>query len=384
MTPLPFRAPLEEYERQAGNLVEGHRNGDAEAIRIIHENHPRFLDETITWRPKFMSSGDIQKAPFDADDARLTLARWYTFADWTALEEYVAAVSVDGPVFLFESAVEAVVSGDLASLQAMLRGHPELIRARSTRRTPHDPPVHAATLLHYVAANGVEGYRQKTPTNAVEIARALLEAGAEVDATAGMYGGQYTTMSMLVSSAHPAIAGLQAPLAELLLDFGAAIEGHGSEQWKSPLMTALAFGYLDTAEALVRRGARIPVLAAAAGLGRPADAIRLLPGADALDRHRALALAAQLGHVEIVRLLLDAGEDPNRYNPNGNHGHSTPLHQAAFAGHENVVRLLVERGARLDIRDTVWHGTPLGWALHSGEPRQLTIAAYLREHGASD
>lgn len=384
MKPLPFRARLEDYEGQTRGLVEGHRTGDAEAIRIIHENHPRFLDETIKWRPKFMSDADIQKASFDLEDARLALARWYTFADWAALKEYVAAVSVDGPVFLFESAVEAVVSGELASLEALLRRHPELIRARSTRRTPHDPPVHAATLLHYVAANGVEGYRQRTPTNAVEIARGLLEAGAEVDATAGMYGGQYTTMSMLVSSAHPASAGLQAPLAELLLDFGAAIEGRGSEQWKSPLMTALAFGYLDTAEALVRRGARIPALAAAAGLGRLPDAIRLLPGADTLDRHRALALAAQLGHVEIVGLLLDAGEDPNRYNPDGNHGHSTPLHQAAFAGHEQVVRLLVERGARLDIRDTVWHGTPLGWALHSGKPRQLAIAAYLREHGASD
>lgn len=384
MTSLPFRTPLEDYERQARELLEGHRSGDAGAIRIIHENHPRFLDETITWRPKFMSNTDIHKAPFDLDDARLALARWYTFADWTALRVYVDAVNVDGPVFWFESAVEAVVDGDLPALQTRLRDHPELIRARSTRRTPHDPPVHAATLLHYVAANGVEGHRQKTPKNAIEIARTLLEAGAEVDATAGMYGGQYATMSMLVSSAHPAIAGLQAPLAELLLDFGAAIEGCGSEQWKSPLMTALAFGYLDTAEALLRRGAQIPSLAAAAGLGRTADAIRLLPAADAPDRHRALALSAQLGRVEIVRLLLDAGEDPNRYNPDGNHGHSTPLHQAAFAGHEDVVHLLVERGAKLDIKDTVWHGTPLGWALHSGKPTQLAIAAYLREHGASD
>jgi ankyrin repeat protein len=384
MEPLPFRAPLLDYEHQARELADGHRTGDAAAIRIIHKHHPRFLDATITWRPKFLTPEDIQKSSFDLDDARLALARWYTFADWTALQEYVDAVTVDGPVFWFESAVEAVVNGDVASLQARLREHPELIRARSTRRTAHDPAVHGATLLHYVAANGVEGHRQKTPKNAVEIARTLLDAGADVDATAGMYGGQYTTMSMLVSSAHPAIAGLQAPLAELLLDYGSAIEGRGSEQWKSPLMTALAFGYRETAEALVRRGARIPTLAAAAGLGRLADAIRLLPGADALDRHRALALAAQLGHVEIVRLLLDAGEDPNRYNPEGNHGHSTPLHQATLAGYDSVVRLLVERGARLDIRDTVWHGTPLGWALYSGKAKQLAIATYLREHGASD
>jgi ankyrin repeat protein len=57
----------------------------------------------------------------------------------------------------------------------------------------------------------------------------------------------------------------------------------------------------------------------------------------------AFTLAASSGHVEIVRLLLDAGEDPNRYNPVGGHSHTMPLHQAAGAGHAEVVRLLVER-----------------------------------------
>jgi ankyrin repeat protein len=105
----------------------------------------------------------------------------------------------------------------------------------------------------------------------------------------------------------------------------------------------------------------------------------LLPAADAEGRHRALALAAQHGHADIVRLLLDAGEDPNRYNPDGNHSHSTPLHQAVCAGHEAVVRLLVERGARLDIQDTIYHGTPLGWAAYCGKTE---IEKYLRAQGA--
>jgi|tagenome__1003787_1003787.scaffolds.fasta_scaffold19043158_1 hypothetical protein len=43
------------------------------------------------------------------------------------------------------------------------------------------------------------------------------------------------------------------------------------------------------------------------------------------------------------KLLLDAGEDASHYNPGGFHAHSTPLHQAAFAGHFNVVPMLVER-----------------------------------------
>ena len=89
-----------------------------------------------------------------------------------------------------------------------------------------------------MAANGVEGHRQKTPPNAVEIARVLLEAGAEPDALADMYGGQHTTMSMLVSSSHPALAGLQVALAETLLDFGASVDARGNGHWTSPLLTA--------------------------------------------------------------------------------------------------------------------------------------------------
>ena len=101
----------------------------------------------------------------------------------------------------------------------------------------------------------------------------------------------------------------------------------------------------------------------------------MLPDASADDRHRALALAAQLGDAAIVGLLLDAGEDPNRFNPPGTHAHSQPLHQAIAAGHLGVVQLLVERGARLDARDTVHHATPLAWAEYCEQPE---IAAYLK------
>jgi ankyrin repeat protein len=145
------------------------------------------------------------------------------------------------------------------------------------------------------------------------------------------------------------------------------------------VLTALAFGYGETAQALARRGAPVDTLPTAAGLGWADDVVRLLPSADAHGRHVALALAAQHGHADVVRLLLDAGEDPNRFNPDGHHAHSTPLHQAALAGHADVVRLFVDRGARLDIRDTIYDGTPLGWAEHGN---QTAVAEYLRGRGA--
>jgi ankyrin repeat protein len=377
---LPFDAPLAEYEQQARDLHDGWRGHDVDAVRLVRERLPKFLREDVPWLPKDLSDADVRTMSVDENDARHAIARWYDFGAWQGLVEYVDSVTAPGSaVYRFESAVEAVVNGDVDALATLLRDDRGLVRARSTRVTHFDPPRHRATLLHYVAANGVEGYRQRTPRNAVAVATLLLEAGAEVDALADLYGGECTTLSLLVSSCHPANAGLQVALVDTLVDFGAAVEPRGSGSWTSPLMTALAFGYREAAEALLRRGARLDTLAAAAGLGRLDDARRLLPDAGRDDRHRALALAAQLGHVEIVRLLLDAGEDPNRYNPKGNHGHSTPLHQAALAGHDAVVRLLVERGARLDIRDTIYNGTPLGWALHAGRDQ---IAAYLREHGS--
>jgi ankyrin repeat protein len=380
---LAFRSPLSAYEQQAETLLAAQRAADAAAIDLFYRRHPRFRDDKIKWLPKRIPPSEIGNTDLSLDDARLAIARSYDFRDWPALAAYVEAVSRDGPVLAFESAVEAVIDGDLVALEDALRRNADLARARSRRECCFDPPVHRASLLHYVAANGVEANRQRTPPNAVEIARALLEAGAEPDALADMYGTQCTTMSMLVSSSHPAQAGLQVPLVELLLDFGAAIEGRESRTWGGPLATALAFGMTDAAKALARRGARID-LCAAAGLGLADDAARLLPAADAPARHRALALASQHGHVEAARLLLDAGEDPSRYNPRGNHPHSTPLHQAALAGHRAVVRLLVERGARLDMHDTVWRGTPLGWALHASGGAETEMVALLRSFGATE
>ena len=244
LKPLPFRSSLERYQKQAQELLEAWTAGDPDAVRIVRTRHPRFLDDRIPWLAKKLPDSEIRSAALELADTQLTVARWYDFRDWPALAEYVHTVTQENsPVCQFESAVEAVINGDVAALRSALRDNPELVRARSTRVTHFDPPVHRATLLHYVAANGVEGYRQKTPKNAVEVARTLLETGAEVDALADLYGGQCTTMALLVSSCHPAEAGVQVALVNTLLDFGAAIEGRGSGQWGSPLTTALVFGY---------------------------------------------------------------------------------------------------------------------------------------------
>ncbi len=363
---LPFRATVADYQQAAETLFGALQSGDEAAEWNFKWMHPRFGGKGVE---------DVRTARSELTlaDAQLLVAREYFFDTWRDLTAFAGAIRTDPELIRFESAVEAVVSGDLETLRRFLAEHPLLVHERSRR-------IHRATLLHYTAANGVEGVRQKTPPNAVEIATLLLESGADPDALADMYDNQCTTMSLLVSSAHPHGAGLQGKLAEVLLDHGAALVGPGSE-WQSALQTALSFGYLDTARVLARRGAPIENVVTAAGLGDLAEAKRLLPGSDGNMRHAALSLAAQHGHTEVVRLLLDAGEDPNRYNQKGFHAHSTMLHQAVWSDHEDVVRLLVERGARLDIKDTIYHGTPLGWARYG---KREKIARYLESLGAPD
>lgn len=60
-----------------------------------------------------------------------------------------------------------------------------------------------------------------------------------------------------------------------------------------------------------------------------------------------LHLVAYKGHKEVVRLLLDKGADIKAQNNNG----STALHQAAHQGHGEVVRLLLDRGADILSQD---------------------------------
>jgi hypothetical protein len=359
---LPFTATLSEYQQQAQQLFDALQAGHNEARWKFKWEHPRYKQKSVH---------EVDPATLALADAQLVTAHQYSFNTWDDLVKFTDAVRRDGPIATFETAVDAVVEGDLAKLQSLLREHPELPHARSTRR-------HHATLLHYVGANGVEGARQKTPANALDITKTLLEAGAEPDAVADLYDSKCTTMGMLVTSTHPARAGLQAALAEMLLDYGASPQGRGTA-WQSPAMSALAFGYLDTARILARRGAAPDTLAAAAGLGLVDEARRLLPAADAKERHVAIALASQHGQTEIVEMLLDAGEDPNRYNPDGWHPHSTPLHQAIASDRGEVVHLLIERGARTDIKDTLFDGTALGWAEYCERP---AIADWLRARGA--
>jgi len=144
--------------------------------------------------------------------------------------------------------------------------------------------------------------------------------------------------------------------------------------------------------ALVYRGDRDAALALAAGrtldlfeaaaLG-DAERVRAILDADATaartrapDGFSALGLAAFFGQAACARLLIDAGAPVDE--PAANAMRVTPLHSAAAAGHVEIARWLLERGASVDARQQGGY-TALHAAAQNGD---LPLVELLLAHGA--
>jgi ankyrin repeat protein len=279
----------------------------------------------------------IQKRKFVLADAQLVIARMHYFESWPKLVQHIEALEAENPrVMRFEAAADAIIAGDIRRLRALLEAHSELVHERSTR-------AHRAPLLHFIAANGVEDYRQVSPPNAVDVARVLLDAGADVDAATDVYGGGSTALNLVATSTPPRIAGVQIPLIDLLLERGAAIDG--VKPGASTVEAALANNCPEAAVALVDRGARVPDVITAAGVGR-LDLVR--HHADIASKEqleRAFIMAARYGRREVVEYLLDRDVDVG-----ASHG-MTALHWAAGGGHLDMMALLIARGAPLETKN---------------------------------
>ena len=242
----------------------------------------------------------------------------------------------DDPVFAgkFEQAADAVVAGDADALAKLLADLPALAEARSAR-------AHRCTLLNYLGANGFEHKRQKTPPNAVQIIELLLAAGSDPNASSYAYRGGpgANTMALLTSSSHPQRAGLTISMVAALARGGAEV---GAEY---ELLCALHEA--DRKQRLGDALGQIDVAAAAAA--------------------EALVQAAATNERMLLLALLDAGVD---VNAPGNQ-RIRALHQAAFYGHEEMVDILLERGADLALTDDLYNGTAAGWA-RAGEHEALS------------
>jgi Ankyrin repeats (3 copies) len=339
------------------------------AERAVVEGDASTLDALLRDHGELLRTGPVQStwwgglAPdYSKGDARAIIAGEHRFDSWDQFAGFVEALSDrSSPVAQFEAAVDALVTGDEATLERLIQANPDLIRARSTRK-------HHSTLLHYIGANGVEGFRQRTPKNAVKIAEILLNAGADVDAMAHMYGGS-DTLGLVATSIHPVTAGVQEELLAFLLARGASLgTAKGTEAWSSLINACHANGRGKAAQFLAGRAPALD-LEAAAGVGR-LDVVKtfftpngkLRDNATALQMKDGFTWACEFGRTEVVDFLLQRGMD---VAAKLRHHGQTGLHWAACGGHPDTVRLLLQRQAPVNARDDAFGGTPLGWALYA-------------------
>ena len=248
----------------------------------------------------------------------------------------------------------------------------------------------------------------------LEMVTLLLDRAADVNVTSGDYG---TALGAAVSSGSPEVA-------SLLLDRGADVN-LPSDEYGSVLASAAFNGHLEIVTLLLDRGGDVNLiagehgcaLASAAFQGNPATVILLLDrGADVNATGgvcgTALSAASFGGQLEIVALLLDRGADVNLTGgiygtalgavASGSQGlleiailclpqsdkvvHMlrdflfSPEYPAMVNQQRQIVRLLLVRGADINITFGGKYGTALGVAAYHGEVEMVKL---LLEHGAN-
>ncbi len=374
---FPPHPNVEQYKKLAKGLQRACESKEAGAVRDwaehwcqaiarlqSFESTPEVQQEIdkgaarIEQRWKQFNEANVSSHSCNLADCQFFIARAHGFASWPKFQSHLQALSrANSPVSNLESAADLIVSGESAKLEKLLREDPSLVRARSLRE-------HRSTLLHYVSANGIEDFRQKTPKNIVEITQLLLAAGADVNAESDAYGGRSTTLGLTATSCHPENAGVQIPLMELLIDHGAFLDGSDG---RSIVNSCLQNGRGPAAEFLASRGARLD-LEGAAGVGR-LDLVKSFfsengespPPATQQKMEDAFAWGCQFGRTAVVHFLLQQGLEVD--SKLRHHG-QTGLHWAAYGGHSETVKLLLELGAPIDAKDDAFNGTPLEWALY--------------------
>jgi ankyrin repeat protein len=177
-----------------------------------------------------------------------------------------------------------------------------LLLERGTDVNAHNE--HGETTLCYACKNGFE-----------DIAGRLLDQGADIKVR-----GRYRAIILNYAIEHEAVL-------RLLLDRGADTEPPGNDK-TPPLVDAADRNYPAAVRILLQRGANMEGMTP--------------------TKEKALHLASRSGNLEIVRLLLDAGDKINE--PHSNTA-CTALIYAAIRGHVEVIRLLLERGADPKLKD---------------------------------
>jgi peptide-methionine (S)-S-oxide reductase len=284
---------------------------------------------------------------------------------------------------LFHEAVTALDTGNVNALSHLLAAHPRLVRERldapgewlrAKVGNALEDFFQRPYLLWFVAEDPVRN--NTLPKNIAHAARAIIQAAQrEAEDTLAEqldYAVRLAAWSWVARKCE-----VQNELLDALIDAGATLHDTITHD-------ALINGNLAAAAHLVARGAEL-TLATALCLERWEAVTQLARTATARDKQVALVLCALRGKAQALAKLIALGVDLNAYSTEI-YTHATALHHAVSSGALAAVKVLVQAGAALDIKDRAWNGTPLEWAeYYLREAKTVDagkvyrdIAAYLR------
>ena len=254
----------------------------------------------------------------------------------------------------FREAVEAIDTGNIASLQQLLETNTELVTKRLD--TPNEEGYFKNPyLLWFVADNPIR--HEKLPPNIVEVTKTIVETLQKSNDSNYQYIIDYT-LGLVCTGRIPKECGVQIPLMELLIDNGARVKGS--------VLGTIGQHNFEAAKFLLDNGSDYN-LATAVGLNKMDDVKRLIKTATASELYVALVVASFFGKADIISLLIRAGADVNgsgKEDFGGFHSHASALHQAVSSGSLEAVKILLEAGANLNNTDKAYSGTPLDWAMY--------------------
>jgi hypothetical protein len=401
---LPNNPSLDRLKADARRLQRGIVAGEQDAVELVERLHPK---------PALA----LADSRFALHDAQLTVARSYGFTGWPALVHYLriaADLTVDpsavgddtldpadrfcalsalryddedapprwqaaadllaeDPTLVDRHACAAAAASDPVALRRHLAADPTLARRAGG-------PFGWVPLMYLAFSRAPLGRSQG---EVLQAAAVLLDAGA--DPNAGYLW-----------------RGLSTPFTALTGVFGEGEQGP-RRQPRHPYDQALAILLLERGahpedqqtlyNRMFRPGNEHLELLFAYGLGRvePGPWHRRLGEAMETSEQmwaRQVSWAAEHGFAERLALLGEHGvdvsgvtvverslpEDPNELDTAG----ATPLHQAAWDGDLDRIRLLLDAGANASIIDGRFGSTPLEWAEYA---YQLEAADLLRDAG---
>lgn len=345
---------LEQYKKQAKDLVKGFKKGDEDVLKRVKAFHVKVSGLPIS---------EIAQLKFATCDALLVIAREHGFASWAKFKEVVEAMTQENPEavdVLMPQFVTVLREGDASEVDAFLNAHPEL--------DDHiDDPVMSFDSPSIVFAVG----RDKRET-----VRVLLDHGADINAKSQWWAGGFGVLESAKDDFLPeliargAVVDVHAAaklgdldrLRELITADPELVHARGGDG-KLPLHYASTREVMDY---LLENGAEIDArdvdhesTAAQYAVGEDTDKCLYLVERGAEPD---IFMACMVGDLDLVKRVLE--EDPNALqdrvnagkfelkNSQGGHHYlyvrglgytARPLQVAADQGHSDVLEYLLGR-----------------------------------------